>query len=614
MAALLVAGLSPALADNDDSAGGIMIPSVIAPSSTGVIPVIFVLKRQRDDLAQLALAVSDPSSTRYGLYPSVAQIAIAYGASLSTIFAVDDFLSTYGASATADFTRTVAYALLTEDQVHAIFGPSPTIYPPVPTGLAPYVTGVVGAFDLESVESFERIGPTRGAAERPSQLPPWPAWAMGSGTPAACPASDPEQCSDVFANPGPPEAFRSFTPDQLRTAYGFERANLRGSGRSAVVVELGQAVDPADVAAYTAGLGLPPAPLVQASLVPGVYNSGSEATLDVETILGLTPDLDRLTLVVSPAETNGETLTFWPLLFSAALDPNYVGSALPDVISSSWFLACEPELFRGPVFEATETIFETAAAAGVTVVFSSGDQGSSACTSRQVPYDDRARAVEYPGSSPWVTSVGGTNLVLNADNSIQDAQVWNDWPLQLDRPLSNCATPPCRPNPVWAGTGGESILFPRPSWQKGVGVDLGGMRQVPDVSFLGDIYPATLLHYRGVWSGQGNGTSQAAPIFAALTLALNEAGAENRRPRIGFANPLLYLLAAAEPTTFFDVVEGDNVIGDNAAQFPVDCCAATPGYDKASGLGSLLLDRAVPALKRRLASLTGPRLPRLHNR
>src|SRR6185369_11448193 len=114
---------------------------------------------------------------------------------------------------------------------------------------------------------------------------------------------------------------------------------------------------------------------------------------------------------------------------------------------------------------------------------------------------------------------------------------WNDWPLQLDRTLPHCDTPPCRPVPVWAGGGGRSIVFERPPWQVGPGVDLDGSRQVPDLAFLGDIYPATLLHFRGKWSGEGNGTSQATPIFAAMSTMLNQHALSAGRPRIGFVNP-----------------------------------------------------------------------------
>jgi kumamolisin len=131
---------------------------------------------------------------------------------------------------------------------------------------------------------------------------------------------------------------------------------------------------------------------------------------------------------------------------------------------------------------------------------------------------------------------------------------------------------------------------------------------VPDVAFLADVYPATLLHFQGGWLGGGNGTSQAAPIFAAMVLLLNESAASAGRPRTGFAPPLLYHLGRTAPDAFHDVVRGDNIIGDNEQRFDVDCCFAGEGYDLTSGWGSLLLDRALVAIEARTRLIAiGPR-------
>ncbi len=86
------------------------------------------------------------------------------------------------------------------------------------------------------------------------------------------------------------------------------------------------------------------------------------------------------------------------------------------------------------------------------------------------------------------------------------------------------------------------------------------------------------------------------PIFASLVLLLNEAASSTGRPRVGFAPPLLYDLARRAPDAFLGVVDGDNIVGDNEHRFAVDCCFAGPGYDLTTGLGSLLLDRALAAL------------------
>jgi kumamolisin len=133
------------------------------------------------------------------------------------------------------------------------------------------------------------------------------------------------------------------------------------------------------------------------------------------------------------------------------------------------------------------------------------------------------------------------------------------------------------------------------------------------VALLGDLYPGTTIALHGGWF-TGNGTSQAAPIFAAMSLLLNESAVANGRPRIGFVNPLLYGLARRAPEVLVDIVQGDNVIGDNERQFPVDCCYAGPGYDLASGLGTPLLDRIASVLAIPVSIEPSDRLPVVRER
>jgi kumamolisin len=96
---------------------------------------------------------------------------------------------------------------------------------------------------------------------------------------------------------------------------------------------------------------------------------------------------------------------------------------------------------------------------GVTVCIASGDTGSNSKIS-----DGKAH-VQYPGSDPWVLSVGGTTLG-NINGSSFDEYVWND---------------------NWGATGGGvSDFFALPSCQSGAGVpvsvnDHHTGRGVPDV-------------------------------------------------------------------------------------------------------------------------------------
>ena len=310
---------------------------------------------------------------------------------------------------------------------------------------------------------------------------------------------------------------------------------------------------------------------------------------------------------------------------------------------------------------AMEPIFLTAAAAGVSIAVAAGDSGSTGCARRQPTWGADGKptygsgggaAVSYPSSSPWVTAVGGTNLQLDdTDNSIVTAGVWNDTNLGLAQwlPASAMQTeqteqgqtidvwiwscmntydqPLCAAFAAAGGGGGNSTVFPQASWQSGVS-GTGSGRAVPDIAFLADTYPGT-VQYQGdsqsktfpnnytdsSWKATGNGTSQATPIFSALTALLNQkaskvatANFNKNKPasehktlhwRYGLMAPVLYNTlggtSAVRDITSSDTPNSNNV-GGNVNLFSAGCCTAATGYDRASGWGSLLLGETITTL------------------
>ncbi len=180
----------------------------------------------------------------------------------------------------------------------------------------------------------------------------------------------------------------------------------------------------------------------------------------------------------------------------------------------------------------------------------------------------------YPASDPYVTGVGGTSL--SAVGPPPSETVWND-------------------GPGSAGSGGISSLFGMPSWQSGSGVPgvinsyssnapcaaaapaAKYCREEPDVSASGDPNHGYVIYYGSSWTVVG-GTSAATPTWAALLALMNEVCGV----RIGFANPMLYQAAKADPGAFNDITTGNNdSYGNHGGSYP-----ATPGYDMASGIGS----------------------------
>jgi len=228
---------------------------------------------------------------------------------------------------------------------------------------------------------------------------------------------------------------------------------------------------------------------------------------------------------------------------------------------------------------------QKAAAAGVTVFADAGDGGSSNCAgwpmAESNPLAGQA-SVGFPSSSPWVVSVGGTqlNVTRNADGSgtVNAERVWNE------EVKGNASL-------RIGGGGGKSIVFDAPTWQQGVvpGSTSAAARSLPDVALMaGTPY----------WSGGGNdlgywyGTSAATPYTAASWLVVLSSLEASGLPSPGFLAPVLYeLQRTGGAGVLRDITEGTNDIWGK-----VGCCAAAPGYDEGSGLGSLQFDALATAL------------------
>ena len=197
------------------------------------------------------------------------------------------------------------------------------------------------------------------------------------------------------------------------------------------------------------------------------------------------------------------------------------------------------------------------AASGVNVFVSSGDAGSNPDSSGHGATGPIQ--TEYESSDPAVIGVGGTRLTLAANGDV-DSET------------------------AWAGSGGgESVLFPRPPWQRGDGVPDGTTRLVPDVSAAADPNTGAFLVVNGQVDQIG-GTSWSAPVWAGFCALMNEARVNAGKPMLPFLNPLIYPLIGTP--CFRDVDSGSN----GAFQ-------AGPGYDMITGIG-------VPNVKELIQALT----------
>lgn len=542
-------------------------------------------------LNRFVRAVSDPSSPRYREYSTVERLVARYGAKPQTKQRVRRWLVAHGLHGTFSSTDTFLFARLPATRAERLLPGIGGATASRLGGARAVPAALRGAVDRISLlppgieaQRFAGADIAAGVLETAAapgpQASPYRSILPHSGSAAGCP-----QGSSGAIEPG----FEPFTPNQYLTAYGhtdLHGRGLEGQGQTVAVVEVGGFLR-SDVVAFAECFGVtaPPTRAIPVGTDKPLPPE-DEVTLDLEMLSVGAPKLDRILVYEGGEEMADVALTAGTALGNPA--------HRPDVISISLGF-CEPRIAGNVgVRDAFDDIFAVGAGAGISVLVSAGDQGSSGCRTVNLTNEEKTAlptlAVSLPASSPYATAVGGTNLELTAKNRIAREIVWND----------SVLTP-------WGGGGGGSIVSPRtPWWQAGIH-RYGPARKVPDISALADLVPGYAFfctaepckpqeHAVFGWGSVG-GTSAAAPLTAAGIALANQYAEKRGQATLGFLNPLLYRLGARKQTrgaVFNDVTLGDNDIGralppQAGGGTPLGCCQAKPGYDWASGWGSLKL-------------------------
>jgi len=202
--------------------------------------------------------------------------------------------------------------------------------------------------------------------------------------------------------------------------------------------------------------------------------------------------------------------------------------------------------------------------------------------------------VDVPASIPEVTGLGGTEFneglgqFWSTTNNINGGSVLS----YIPEMAWNDSSPD---NPA-AGGGGASVIFLKPSWQTGAGVPKDNARDVPDLSLSASPEHDGFMVYTGGQLQIYGGTSVASPSFAGIATLLNQYLVLNgvqSSPGLGNMNPKLYALAQTAPGAFHDITAGNNFVTVTCGVRAQNCTsgsfgfAAGPGYDQATGLGSL---------------------------
>ncbi len=436
-------------------------------------------------------------------------------------------------SLTFDVTAAVAGQLLRTSFVthrlkdRTFFTPDPAHMPMIPTELAGYVLAVTG------LDSYS-VAPTTKAA------------------PLTAPA--------LAGNCGnfPPVAA---TSRKLAAAYGYDRLWAQGWHGENMTVNLVEmdGYDQTDVSTYIACTGSHVS-LSNVNLGATAPRPGGEATLDIQMLAGLAPNVRIVDYQEDPALLNtgygSDSWTAFNNALQRIIDDNY-GSPHPGSVVSISLGGSESFMSQDTMLAIDQSIRILTQAEHMTVFVATGDCGA---------YGERTYGpldASFPSTSTWSVAVGGTRMQFAPNGARSGEAVWSD---RSD--LSKCQN-------QWGSGGGLSKYFRRPWYQQGPGVAnrySTGARQVPDVSAAAIDLP---VFYQGRWTPFG-GTSAATPIWAAGMALVNQ-GLIARRRYFCFGPDTIYHVVGQGGTNqpYYDVVAGNNLY------YP-----ATPGYDLATGLGT----------------------------
>lgn len=596
--------------------------------ATSITVSVYLAGPDRAGLAAYATEASTPGSPVYRQFLTPAQVQARFGPTAAEVSAVTNWLTGAGLTVLASqngiggFVRVQGSA----DQVASAFGVTFGLYRGTggQTYRAPTTDASAPADVAADVLSVSGLDSAPLIMTRGDTLPP-PGSNFWIGQPCSNFYGEKVAVNEPSAyGIKQPWALCGYTPKQTRSAYGVTSSGMTGRGQTIAVVDAyasptmladaNQFAQQTGDRTFAAGQYRE----VLASTFTDTSDCGaagwySEESLDVEQVHGQAPDANVVYVGASSCQDSD-------LLASLV---QVVDNHLASIVSDSWG---EPFDQAAPLVEAYEQVFQAGSAEGIGFFFSSGDSGYNS------PGEDASSdqlQVNYPASSPFITSVGGTSLAVGPFRNYEFETSWGVMKVGLSADGSSWSPTPPGVFPQsyrGSGGGGVSSFFAQPAYQARVvpaslatalpdgTTSAQPMRVVPDVAAVADANTGvaigqTTLQPDGTTfafaMSRIGGTSVACPLFAGIEAdAQQAAGAD-----IGLANPAIYQrsgtlafrdvtdhpfgpvnLAVVRPDytnpstqtgPFIISLRTLGINGEGAAALP-----AVRGYDDATGVGS----------------------------
>lgn len=596
-----------AQAANASSPGRHVLAGTAGPASARQHPVGAVdrasvtsfdlVLQMRDPSAAQALvtAIATPGSASYHHYITAAQWEARFSPTAAQVAQATQWLHSNGFTVGAvSKDRLTIDASGTAAQVESAFGTTLENYRvgshteamassdlSVPDAVAGVIAGAVGINQTVAIPAHTgepdipgSSNATGAASSASGKFPPPPAAFLTHPPCGAYYGAASTTVSPPFGNGYPstvPDVVCGYEPGQLRSAYG-ATSSATGRGVTVAIIDAyGSATIAQDATQYfentDPGNPFSKAQFSQIDKTPfndeaecAASSWETEQAIDVEAVHSMAPNAQIL-YVGAKNCING--------LFKAEQD--VIDNGLANVVTNSWGDTGGDLLDDVSTRTAYDDLFLLADATGITVQFSTGDDGDNF-------YLLGVSAADYPASSPYVTAVGGTTLKIGAAGHRFGELGWDTGRSFLCTANLVGFVPGCTSStlntwlpasPDGSSGGYTSYNYTQPSYQAPVvptslsernSPILGPvpMRVIPDISLDADPGTGFLIGLtQTLPSGQSEytqtrygGTSLASPLLAGIVADADQAAGTP----LGFINPALYRMDVADPASILDIL------------------------------------------------------------